>query len=259
MLQCMKIQIDEICRYPVKGLAADIISETNLVPGEGLPYDRRWGIIHASSDVDPAAPAWAPKKNFLMLARDEKLAQLGLEFDEENGQLTITRKGKPVSRGVIRDHIGRQTLQTFLSAFMPTGSRGMPKIVEAPASDGFTDTQPNFVSLINLASVKDLEERVLQQPVHPHRFRGNLYFSGATPWVEGDWIAKKIKIGDVILAVEEMIGRCAATNVNPENGEVDMNVPLSLRRGFGHMDMGIYARVIEGGTIRQGDEITLVD
>lgn len=253
----MKIVIEDICRYPVKGLAADHMAETTLVAGEGLPYDRRWGIIHASSSVDPAAPEWASKKNFLMLARDEKLAQLGLEFDESAGQLTITRKKKPVSKGVIRDHMGRQTLQTFLTAFMPMGSRGTPRIVEAPPRDGFTDTPQNFVSLINLASVRDLEERVIRQTVHPQRFRGNLYFSGAPAWAEADWIGKEIQIGDAVLKVEELIGRCAATNVNPENGEVDMNIPLSLRRGFGHMDMGIYARVIEGGSLKSGDELTV--
>jgi MOSC domain-containing protein YiiM len=34
-----------------------------------------------------------------------------------------------------------------------------------------------------------------------------------------------------------------------------MNIPLTLRKGFGHMDMGVYAEVIAGGTIRTGDEI----
>ena len=53
------------------------------------------------------------------------------------------------------------------------------------------------------------------------------------------------------------IDRCAATNVNPASGDVDMNIPLSLRKGFGHIDCGVHAKVIMGGTIRPGDSIEL--
>ena len=51
--------------------------------------------------------------------------------------------------------------------------------------------------------------------------------------------------------------RCAATNVNPETAERDMNLPLTLRKGFGHMDMGVYAKVVSGGQIAPGDAVTL--
>ena len=36
-----------------------------------------------------------------------------------------------------------------------------------------------------------------------------------------------------------------------------MNIPLTLRKGFGHMDMGVYAEVTAGATIRIGDSIAL--
>ena len=34
-----------------------------------------------------------------------------------------------------------------------------------------------------------------------------------------------------------------------------MNIPLTLQRGFGHVDMGIYAKVVEGGMIATGDTL----
>lgn len=259
MLRCMTITVKEICRYPVKGLAADVIQSVDLTPGEGLPFDRRWGIIHAASQVDPAAPEWASKQNFLMLARDPQLAKLGLEFDADTCAVTITRKGRAVSRGILSDHLGRQTLQTFLAGFMPSGPRGMPRIVEAPTSDSFSDVPSNYVSIINLGSVTDLEERVIRKPVHAHRFRGNLYVDGLQAWVENDWTGKTLSIGGVTLEVVAPIERCAATNANPESGDVDMNIPLSLRRGFGHINMGVYAKVVSGGSIAVGDEIEIAD
>ncbi len=37
-----------------------------------------------------------------------------------------------------------------------------------------------------------------------------------------------------------------------------MNVPLTLRKGFGHIDCGVYARVVEGGRVAAGDAVELL-
>ncbi|MBP5856400.1 MOSC domain-containing protein [Marivibrio halodurans] len=246
------MRVDDICRYPVKGLSADHVSEVALAVGRALPNDRRWAIAHAASKIDPAAPEWARKQEFLMLAKDEKLGQLGISFEDETNTLTITRKGKQVSRGRLDDVTGRMLLQTFLSGFLPEGPRGNPRIVEAPADQQFTDVPDPWVSLINLASVRDIE-RVARAPVDPLRFRGNFYIDGAPAWTESGWVGKVIEIGEAALEVVEPIERCAATNVDPATGAVDMNLPLTLRKGFGHIECGVYARVVRGGRIAKGD------
>lgn len=252
----MTITIADICRYPVKGLAADHPASVTLADGGVIPFDRRFALAHASSRIDKAQPDWAQKNEFLMLARDEKLAQLGVEFDGETADLTITRKGRPVSRGVLTDQTGRTVLQTFLAAFMPDGPRGNPVIVEAPAGRSFSDVPSNFVSIINLATVKDIE-RVVREPVDPIRFRGNLYIDGLSAWHEASWVGKDITVGNgVVLHVVEPIGRCAATNVDPSTGQRDLNIPLTLRKGFGHTNCGVYALVKGGGTISVGDTVT---
>ncbi len=51
------------------------------------------------------------------------------------------------------------------------------------------------------------------------------------------------------LKVVKRIVRCAATNVEPHTGIRDMEIPKTLMQAFGHMDCGIYAQVIDGGTI----------
>ncbi len=37
----------------------------------------------------------------------------------------------------------------------------------------------------------------------------------------------------------------------------DMNIPLALQRGFGHVDMGVYAKVLTAGEITVGDRIVV--
>ncbi len=252
----MTITITDICRYPVKGLSPDHPETVDLTPGAALPFDRRFALAHASSRVDKTRPDWAPKSEFLMLARDEKLAQLGIQFDGDSADLTITRKGKAISRGCLTSQTGRTVLQMFLASFLPEGSRGKPTIVEAPEGKTFSDVPSNVVSIINLATVKDVE-RVMRQPVDPIRFRGNLYIDGLDAWGEMAWVGKEITLGDgVRLKVEEPVERCAATNVDPATGVRDLNIPLTLRRGFGHAECGIYAKVVQGGPVKVGDALT---
>ena len=97
---------------------------------------------------------------------------------------------------------------------------------------------------------------MLRQPVDPLRFRGNLYIDGLEAWGEMRWVGKEIAVGDAVrLKVVDPIGRCAATNVDPKTGVRDLNIPLTLRRGFGHSECGVYAKVVQGGVVKTGDAL----
>ena len=122
----------------------------------------------------------------------------------------------------------------------------------------FSDTPEKYVSILNLASVQDIE-RVVQTPVDPIRFRANLLLDGMEAWAEAKWVGRSIAIGDVVLEVAEQIGRCAATEVNPATATRDINIPLQLQRGYSHRNCGVYARVIRGGRIAPGDPVRLID
>jgi uncharacterized protein YcbX len=252
----MPITIDGLYRYPVKGLNAESLAQATLVAGEPIPGDRRFAIAHGSTQFDCANPKWLDKHNFLMLAKDEKLAQLEARFDEESQSLTICRQGRQVVTGRLDDATGRTLIGQFLAGFMAGNSRGTPKIIEAKGHS-FSDVPDKVLSLINLASVSDLE-RVLRQAVDPARFRANLYFTGLAAWHERRWCGKEVAIGEARLRIIDEIERCAATNVNPETAERDMNIPLTLRKGYGHMNMGVYAKVIRDGVVAKGDEIRLI-
>jgi uncharacterized protein YcbX len=46
--------------------------------------------------------------------------------------------------------------------------------------------------------------------------------------------------------------RCDATNVDPATGKRDLAVPAHLLKTWGHQDVGVYAKVVEGGSIAVG-------
>jgi len=248
-------RIAAIWRYPVKGLAGERLDSVALTAVDVLPHDRRFALAQGSTRFDPAAPAYLKPDHFHQLKREEKLAQLGVAFDPDTGVLTLSRKGKPVVRGDATDPTGRLVLTQFFATFLGAGARGVPKLLAAPGHS-FTDSPDRTVSVLNLASVQDLE-RVVRAPVDPRRFRANLWLEGLEPWQEAEWVGRSIALGppgrQLRLKVVEPIVRCAATNVDPETAERDLNIPLGLQRGYGHCTMGVYCEVLDDGEIAVGE------
>ncbi len=247
--------IDQLYRYPVKGLSADPLDTVALAADQGMPEDRRFAITHGGSEFDPLAPRWLPRRNFVVVARTERLAALDTGYDADTQTLVIRRNGRPVARGSLTTVTGRAVIEQFLAAYLARDVPGVPKIVEAPGVM-FSDSPDKLVSVINLASVGDLE-RVTKAPVHPLRFRGNVYLSNLPAWQETRWVGATLAIGAVRLVVVDPIERCAATAVDPVTGARDLNIPKALQQGFDHCLFGVFARVAVGGRISRGDPVTV--
>ncbi|NQU60183.1 MAG: MOSC domain-containing protein [Rhodospirillales bacterium] len=251
----MTVTITQIYRYPVKGLSPEALETVDLAPGRGLPDDRRFALTLGTTRVDGPTIAWMDKTNFLSLLRHEKLAKLKTKFDGDTGVLEILRGGKAIAKGNITTPVGRAMVEEFFAAFMGEAALGRPKLVEAENSGTLSDHSNPVVSLINLASVKDLE-RVTGATVNPLRFRGNVYLEGLEPWAEFGWVDKEITLGGATLKITKRIDRCTATNVDPQTAVRDLSIPKDLYRGFGHIDMGVYASTTTAGTIKSGDICT---
>ncbi len=249
------MSVSQLYRYPVKGLAPQNLDKTVLRPGETIPFDRTWAIENGRGRFDPANPEPLPKINFLMLMRNERLAALDIVFDENDQTLTLLRDGRSVVKGALNTPLGRQLIEQFMSSFMEQDLRGAPHIVHAEGHS-FSDVPQKCLHIVNLASVRELE-RALHKDIDPLRFRANVYIEAERPWVELDWIDKRLDIGEARFEVFARTGRCEATNVDPQTGERNLAIPASLERAYGHHDFGVYATVIEGGVIRTGDGLSV--
>ncbi len=256
----MSAEVVRICRYPVKGLSAEDLPGADLDAGKAIPHDRRFALARPGTEFDPANPEWMPKTRFLMLMRDEELAQLRSRFDEHNGYLTIARDGRTVLRARITDPEGKEELADFFAMFMRNTIGEKPHVVEAPGHT-FADAERRphaatgqYVSIVNLSSVRALEAFV-GMAVDPLRFRANFYVEGWPAWRELDMVGSDLAIGEARLRVVSRIKRCAATEVNPTTAERDVNIPKKLQVGFGHVFMGLYAEVIAPGRVEVGDRI----
>ena len=166
--------------------------------------------------------------------RNARLAELRTAFDESSHTLTIRSKiARPRAATCGRRRAAPRSKRS-LREFCADELRGPPKVLHA-AGHSFSDVAKKVISIINLASVAALEEAA-GAPVHPLRFRGNLYVDGWPAWQEFDLLDAEIAVGpSARLKVVKRIVRCAATEVDPDTGIRDLPVPRTLMRALSAM------------------------
>jgi GntR family transcriptional regulator/MocR family aminotransferase len=243
-----------IYRYPVKGLSAQSVPGIQLEPGKPFPFDRVFALARPGVPVDQEDPKWAKKGLFIMLMLDEALAQVKTHLDPETMRFTVLNGNAQILAVDLATPDGRAEVEDFFHRLVPS-LRGAPRLVRSREGH-FMDKPDNVLSLINLATVRSLEDQWGVE-LDPIRFRANFYIDGARAWEEFDWIGSDIVIGDASFRVDRRNGRCGATNVNPSTGKRDLDIPASLRSAFGHKDLGIYLVTKKGGKVVMGDPVDI--
>ncbi|QPH53685.1 MOSC domain-containing protein [Pontivivens ytuae] len=250
-------RIRSLSRFPVKGMTAEPLDAVELVAGQGIRGDRRWGFAQPDSGFDPADPKPLPKDRFVVLLREAGLARLQTRL--EGDTLTI-RDGDAEGHFELEDPEARGAAADFLRTRL--GLAETPTLVRSDPHR-FTDVSVvspelmNAVSILSQDSVAALGSAV-GADIDPRRFRMNVEIEGWPAWAELDAVGREITLGTARLRILLRTRRCAATEVNPETAERDLPVPRLLHKAVGHVDMGVYAEVLEGGTIRVGESAELL-
>jgi len=250
------MRIEYLYRYPVKGLTAEALESAEVQTGGAIPWDRAFALAQGDSGFDPAAPEWRQKSNFMCHMKNARIAGLFSFFEPRSGMLAIRA---PDGASVVENALtpaGRERIAGFLAEFMADEARGAPAFHHVPGHM-FSDQRRKLISMISLSSLRDLEAKVGARR-HRRRFRANVWFSGAKPWSERDWIGQNIQMGRAVLRVVKGITRCPATEVNPETAERDADPVSELRAHYGHADLGVLAEVVEGGRFAVGDAIEIL-
>ncbi len=128
--------------------------------------------------------------------------------------------------------------------------------VERPG-DG-VDVHP--LTLVSLASVEELARRAGAERLDPRRFRMTIEIDGVGPHEEDTWSGRPLRVGEALLLVGDPVPRCAVTTQDPDTGDRDFPTLAAIRRYRGPMRdgeicFGVYASVIEPGTVRVGDPV----
>jgi len=251
----MTLKIEALTRFPIKGLSGHTLDSVKLDAGQGFPCDRKFGFARPNSGFDPADPKPLPKTRFYMLARDANLALLETLYDEDTGILTLSAADGS-QRFDISTVDGKQEASQFLKTYLSLSEEETPQLYVA-SPHRFTDVSVDSVEMMNAISIinrdsVDAFAKAIGQQVDARRFRANIQISGLSPFAELDMVGQEIQVGPIRLKIVKRTRRCPATEVNLETAERDIRTPKLLREHYGHMDMGVYAQVVQGGILQSG-------
>jgi len=116
------------------------------------------------------------------------------------------------------------------------------------------------VHLLTTATLDRLRELYPQGRFEVRRFRPNVVVetaNGMKDFVENAWIGQTVSIGDTVrLAVSGPCPRCVMTTLAQGDLPKDPGI-LRTAAQHNHVNVGVYASVVQGGEIRRGDSVRL--
>lgn len=253
----MLATVSALYRHPVKGFTPERLVAADLAVGEGFPCDRLYAVEVGPSGFDAANPVFVSKMKFAVLARIARVAKARTAYDEATGVFSVRADGLPDLDAPLTTEDGREAFAAWLTDLLGDEADAPLKVIVAPGTWRFMDHPLGHVSIINMASLRDLEQRI-GKPLDPLRFRGNLYVEGWEPWIENQWPGRTLQIGGATTTVFKPIVRCLATHVDPVTAERDIDIVKALFDNYGHTLCGIYAQTTAAGRVTEGDPLELV-
>jgi uncharacterized protein YcbX len=117
-----------------------------------------------------------------------------------------------------------------------------------PSPDGVFDILPLLVATDGAIAAFGHDGR---------RLRPNLVIGGVTGLDERGWEGRGLRIGDVVIALADLRGRCVMTTYDPDTLVQDPDVLKSIVRRFDGR-LALNAAVAVGGRVSVGDAVELV-
>jgi uncharacterized protein YcbX len=174
------------------------------------------------------------------------------------GEVTL---GEPIETPIHgRTGVGHVVIGPWAEALSDFCRRPIT-VVRCDRSGGTRTGNPT--SIISDGSLGELARQLGVDAVDARRFRMLIELAGAAAHEEDGWIGGRVAIGSAELFVTMPDARCAITTQDPDSGRRDLDTLRAiigyrgLREGK-HADLGVLADVSLPGSIRLGDEVTVL-
>ena len=256
-------------RFPVKSMQGEELN-ASAVGTRGLLGDRGYALI------DPADGKVASAKNprkwpnlFDFRASyvdrpvsDRPLPPVRITLPDGN----VLTSDTPNLDQALTHVLGRAALLRNVAPAVPILEEYWPDIEGLSHRDTVTDeTMPKdtffdcaTVHLLTTATLNQLREHYPRGTFEVRRFRPNLVIAplaGMPGFVESGWIGRTLRVGDEVrLHITGPCGRCVMTTLAQAELPKDAGIlRAAVQQSRGHV--GVYAEVVQGGTVRRGDAI----
>ncbi len=229
------------------------------VDHHGVPDDRRYLILSQEGRIFDGTKLGTLVQIRAELEHDPE--RLSLTFPDGNVVAGAIALDEPISVTAYgRTFAARPVIGPWAQALSAYAGKDL-LFVRAERLDHAFDRHP--VSIVSSASVDELGRHLdPAQPVDARRFRMLLELAGAYPHQEDEWMNRDVRIGEVVVRVNAFDPRCVITTQDPETGLPDIPTLHTIKAYRGlrdgkHLDFGVYADVVEPGTIRMGDPVSV--
>jgi hypothetical protein len=262
-------------RYPVKSMMGEELNAAE-VTDRGLVGDRRFAVVDATTGKVAGAKNPRTWGNFFdFRAAYVEPPQRGSKQPTVRMTLpdgTVVTSDQPDLTQTLSKALGRKV--AFAEA--DSGEESARATAEEywPDMDGldYRDTVTDWelpagtffdlavVHLLTTATIDRLRELYPEGRFEVRRFRPNIVVSTGQDqqgFVENDWIDGTIAIGDEVrLRISGPCPRCVMTTLAQGDLPKDAGI-LRTAAQHNQANVGVYADVIAGGTLRRGDPVTL--
>lgn len=123
------------------------------------------------------------------------------------------------------------------------------------------------VHILTTGTLDRLRELYPQGRIEARRFRPNLIVetAGVVDFVENAWVGKRLRIGEVVLQVTDPCPRCVMPTLAQGDLPRDPGLLRVIAENTVHVpfadralpSVGVYAKVVQGGTIRRRDTVVV--
>ena len=252
-------RLTRISTTPVKGLALAHPHEIRL-ERTGATDDRRFYLVDGGGHL-------------VNRKRAPHLAWIGATLADGGSTLAIaTPDGEPIEALVETDRPvetsfygravrGRVVRGPFSEAISQAAGVELT-LVRADQPGGGHDRGPaGAVSLVSIASLERLAAELAVTDLDARRFRMLFEVAGVEAHEEDGWVGRRISIGEAVVRLHALVGRCAVTTQDPDSGASDLDTLRAL--GAYRADVpseeplpfGVWGSVETPGVVRVGDVV----
>jgi uncharacterized protein YcbX len=251
---------------PVKATRLHAVDRVDLGPG-GVIDNRRFYLVDARDRMVNSKTVG-------------ELQTVIADYRASDRHLTLQLPGGEVVEDEVR--LGEELDTRFFStqrrarlvegpwsqAFTEVAGRTLRLVEPCDAGHGVDRGPDGAVSLISRASLARLADAGgVDGTIDARRFRMLVEIDGVEAHEEDGWVRSGagVRIGEAVVEFTGHVGRCLITSRDPDSGVVDLptlDILQDYRGALGltePLPFGVWGRVVQPGTVRVGDEVSLVD